>query len=256
MATRRPGWGRVASEVSEVQSWSRNEVQTLLDIARKHEPRFAPLLTLLCSTGLRRGEALGLQWTDVDFEGSILTVRRAVTLAGVTTPKSGRSRRVAMPVSLAADLMDLLTGRRREALKRGWPDVPQWVFCSEAGTQPDPSNVDRVWQRIRRRAGKKGVRPLKLHCARHTWATLALQAGKSVRWVAEQLGHSDPALTLRVYAHAMREEEQDLSFADFGGPGRPYTASDEGDEVDAARNVPEFLARREGLEPPTLRFEA
>src|SRR5262245_29169246 len=47
---------------------------------------------------------------------------------------------------------------------------------------------------------------------------------KSVRWVADQLGHADPALTLRVYAHAMREEETDLSFAEFGGPGRPYTA--------------------------------
>jgi integrase len=207
------------------------------------------------STGLRRGEALGLQWADVDFRACILTVRRAVTLAGITTPKSGRSRRVAMPTSLASVLMDLLAERRREALKRGWPDVPQWIFCSEVGTAPDPSNADRVWQRVRRRACKTGVRPLKLHCTRHTWATLALQAGKSVPWVADQLGHSDPALTLRVYAHAMREEEQDLSFADFGGPGRPYTAPDDGDEVDAARNVPESLARREGLEPPTLRFE-
>ena len=53
---------------------------------------------------------------------------------------------------------------------------------------------------------------------------MALQAGKSIRWVADQLGHADPALTLRVYAHAMREEESDLSFANFGSPGRPYTA--------------------------------
>ncbi len=48
-----------------------------------------------------------------------------------------------------------------------------------------------------------------------------MEAGKSVRWVADQLGHADPALTLRVYAHAMREEEPDLSLAEFGGPGRP-----------------------------------
>jgi len=77
------------------------------------------------------------------------------------------------------------------------------------------------------RAQALGVRPLRLHCTRHTWASLALASGKSVRWVAEQLGHADPALTLRVYAHAMREEESDLSFLEFGrdlGPGRPYTA--------------------------------
>jgi hypothetical protein len=100
-------------------------------------------------------------------------------------------------------------------------DLAEWVFSSEVGTAPEPRNVERVWGRVRRRAQKQGVRPLKLHCARYTWATFALQAGKSIRWVADQLGHADPALTLRVYAHAMREEEIDLSFAEFDGPGRP-----------------------------------
>jgi integrase len=100
--------------------------------------------------------------------------------------------------------------------------VPEWVFCSETGTHPDPRNVERVWGRVRRRAQKQGIRPLKLHRARHTWATFALHAGKSIRWVAEQLDHADPGFTLRVYAHTMREEETDLSFAEFGGPGRLY----------------------------------
>ena len=109
---------------------------------------------------------------------------------------------------------------------------------------------------MRRRAQKKGVRPLKLHCARHTWATFALQAGKSIRWVADQLGHADPALTLRVYAHAMLEEEIDLSFAEFGGPGRPYTAPIDEDEISESANYLNSMARREGFEPPTLRFEA
>jgi len=73
-----------------------------------------------------------------------------------------------------------------------------------------------------------------------------------VRWVADQLGHADPALTLRVYAHAMREEEPDLSFAEFGGPGRLYPAPpDEAEDADL-RNFPEPLVGREGLEPSTL----
>src|SRR5262245_66562074 len=84
-------------------------------------------------------------------------------------------------------------------------------------------------------AQKLGVRPLKLHCTRHTWATRALQAGKSVRWVADQLGHADPALTLRVYAHAMRDEEVDLSFAELG-PARPYAALLEERETLEQRN--------------------
>jgi len=64
-------------------------------------------------------------------------------------------------------------------------------------------------------------RPLKLHCTRHTYASLALASGKSVKWVAEQLGHASPELTLRVYAHVLREEETDLSFLDFVGGRHP-----------------------------------
>jgi hypothetical protein len=111
-------------------------------------------------------------------------------------------------------------------------------------------------------SGKQGVRPLKLHCARHTWATLALQAGRSVKWVAEQLGHAGPAFTLLVYAHAMREEEVDLSFVDFGGSVRPDTAPLKAEHFDDIPNCAESMARREGFIrklrflSPTLRFEA
>ncbi len=94
-----------------------------------------------------------------------------------------------------------------------------------------------------------------LHCARHTWATFAVQAGRNIRWVADQLGHADPALTLRVYAHAMRNEETDLSFAEFGDPKRPYTAPRNETELEEVANYLKSVARREGFEPPTLRFE-
>ncbi len=79
----------------------------------------------------------------------------------------------------------------------------------------------------------------------HTWATLALRAGKSVRWVADVLGHADPALTLRVYAHALREEENDLSFLDFNGAERQQTTPTEvaASETDAASDeIPNDLA--------------
>ena len=125
-------------------------------------------------------------------------------------------------------VVDLLAQRHRESLGRGWPEVPEWVFCSDTGTPTDERNFSRRWERLRRRARREGIRALKLHATRHTWATLALQAGKSVRWVADQLGHSDPALTLRVYAHAMREDDRDVSFAEFGDSERLYTSPGEG----------------------------
>ncbi len=245
-----------SEEAPEVDYWTRGEVETLIEVAREHEPRFAPVLSLLFATGMRRGEALGRRWSDVDLDRRVLSIRRAIVRGALTSPKSGRVRKIRMTDALASELFDLLAERRQETLGRGWPEVPEYVFCSEVGTALDERNVTRVWARIRRRAQKRGVRPLKLHCARHTWATFALQAGKSIRWVADQLGHADPALTLRVYAHAMAEEEHDLSFAEFGGPGRPYTAPRVNEESEEARNPLKTVARREAFEPPTLRFEA
>ncbi len=252
-----------ATEVAQVQAWTREEVETLLRVAEEHEPRFAVLLRFLLSTGARRSEALGLRWEDVDFERRRITICRALTKGVSVTPKSGRARTLAMPPTLAESLFDLLAQRRAQVLERGWREVPLWVFCSEAATPLDERNVTRSWDRVRRRAQKHGVRPLRLHDARHTFASLAFEAGRSVPWVSEQLGHSNPELTLRVYAHAMPVDEQDLAFADFGGSSsgskRLYPAptsdtdpTDDNTPDATARGRYKNLERETGVEPATL----
>ena len=210
----------------------------------------------------------------MDFSRSRVSIRRALTRGVTVTPKSGKARVVAIPPGLRDSLFELLMERRKEALNRRWPEVPAWVFCSEAGTPLDERNVTRSWGRVRRRAQKRGVRPLKLHSARHTFASLALESGRSIRFVAEQLGHSNPALTLRVYAHALPVEGGDLAFADFGsalsgrssGPGeasdvaeRLYTspASELDSENENALGVStrgrwKILEHETGFEPATL----
>ena len=222
------------------------------------EPRFHPALLFLLSTGARRGEALGLKWSDVDFDRSRLHIRRAIVRGEETTPKNGRGRTVAMSPGLASTLLDLLGQRRAQALGRGWPETPEWVFCAETGGPLDSNNFERSWLRLRRRAQKQGVRPLKLHCARHTWASMALASGKSVRWVADQLGHSSPMLTLKTYAHALPEEEADLSFADFetgSDSKRLYPSPTSDSDVGDLRNYAQMLAPRGGIEPPTRCLE-
>ena len=89
----------MASEVTAVDSWSQEEIETLLAIAREHEPRFYSALTTLFYTGLRRGELLGLKWVDIDFERSRIHVRRAYVRRQITTPKSGRGRHVVICAS-------------------------------------------------------------------------------------------------------------------------------------------------------------
>ncbi|MEE9606448.1 MAG: tyrosine-type recombinase/integrase [Myxococcota bacterium] len=161
-------------------------------------------------------------------------------------------------MALAEILQDLLSERRRACLKHGWREVPEWVFCSETGGTLDGRNLTRTWHRLRRKAQSRGVRPLRLHDARHTYASLALASGKSIRWVASQLGHSNPELTLRVYTHALREEETDLSFLDFGGTRRHPRGTERRAAV-ATKKPPRASRRRgwknleheTGLEPAT-----
>ncbi len=250
---------RETTEVKEAEAWTREEVEKLLAAARKYEPRFAPILLFLVSTGARRGEALGLKWGDVDFDRGRILIRRAISHGALTTPKSGKGRAVAMPQGLAEALFDLLAVRRKEALRFGWGEIPEWVFPSEVGTARDERNLSRAWYRVRRKAQKAGARPLKLHTARHTYASMPLASGKSVRWVADQLGHSSPMLTLKTYAHAMREEEADLAFADFAvadGPERHYAAPNENGAGDHIANPVNTLVELRGIEPLTLRLPA
>ena len=254
-------------ETKQVEAWSREEVEALLALAGQHEKRFEPMLRFLFSTGARRSEALAIKWEDVDFSRGRIHIRRSATKGEVGTPKNGKARTIVMSPSLAESLFDLLGDRRRSQLDRGWPEVPEWVFCSEVGRMLDERNVQRSWHRLRRLAQKHGVRPLGLHSARHTFASLALDSGKSIRFVADQLGHGSPAFTLETYAHMLPVEAGDMGFADFGAtlPGsngvakrhyaspasdEPETVGDRNDEDDWIRRG--MLERETGFEPATL----
>jgi len=122
---------RLSTEVPEAESWTREEVVKLLALCDEHEAAIAPLLRFLFATGARRGEALGLQWDDVGFSAHAIRIRRSITRGQMSSPKSGKGRVVAMAPALASALFDLFAARRVEALHRGWPEVPPWVFCSE-----------------------------------------------------------------------------------------------------------------------------
>ncbi len=209
---------RTNTETRKAEAWSVEEVGLLLGIAKDSQPRFYPLLATAFYTGLRRGEILALQWSDVDFSRGVIHVRRSLVHGQLTTPKSGRARDVVLAPRLAAIYFDVLAARQTEALAFGWREAPEWVFpvASETGGPMDEANLERSWRLVRRKAQRRGVRRLWFHCSRHTFASLALAAGHSVKWVADQLGHADPALTLRVYAHLIPNQSPDLRFLDFG----------------------------------------
>jgi len=177
---------------------TRAEVATLLDAAKTHASRYYPVFLCAARTGLRMGELLALRWEDLDFNGRFIQVSRSYTHWKITTPKSGESRRVDMSLELAQTLKDLLLERQVEAGANG-TDVPPWVFRNEIGGLLHPNNLrDRIFYGLLKKAGLRQVR---FHDLRHTFASLLLQNGESPVYVKEQLGHSSIQITVDCYGY-------------------------------------------------------
>ena len=145
------------------------------------------------------GELIALQWGDLDFSGRFLEIQRNCSLGRLTTPKSGESRRVDMSLHLMQVLKDLQTERQLEAAANSWKEIPPWVFCTESGTRLDADNLrKRMFYRLLTVAGLRKVR---FHDLRHTFASLLLQQGESPVYVKEQMGHSSIQVTVDLYGH-------------------------------------------------------
>ncbi len=113
--------------------------------------------------------------------------------------KSGHGRTVDMSRQLAGVLRHLYVERKAETLRREWPDVPPWVFCSETGTPLNKSNARRAFNRLLKRADLPAH--FSPHCLRHTFASLLLQQGESPVYVQRQLGHASIKLTVDTYGN-------------------------------------------------------
>ena len=105
-----------------------------LAASEAYERRHYPLFLLLARTGMRLGEALALQWGDVDFGSHEVRVARAISRDRVETPKSGHGRTLDMSEQLARVLLRLQVERKTETLRRGWAAFPTWVFPEDSAT--------------------------------------------------------------------------------------------------------------------------
>lgn len=202
----------------EGRALSIEQAQTLL--AEVGGTRHEALLTVMLAFGLRRGEALGLHWSAMDWETATLKVthgvkrvqdrslgsgRRTVLLIGAL--KTARSRRT---LFLTSQLVDLLRRHRvrqaeeRMAVGEAWEDRGL-IFPSEIGTPLDPDNVSHLFSRICRRAG---LGHWHLHELRHSGASLMLAQGTDLYVVSEVLGHSSVAITKDVYGHLVEGQKR------------------------------------------------
>jgi integrase len=196
--------GQTEQDARKGRALTAPELRLVLETAEAHAPDWADFLYTLAWTGLRLSEGCGLQWGDVDFAGQFLDVNRSAVYRArrvlVTAPKSGKCRRVDLPAVLLARLRARQSLREAEAVLAG-AELSPWVF--PAPTDPTkPVNGAfirfKVWYRVLRRAGLRAVR---LHDLRHTFATLLLEAGTPIAYVQGQLGHSSIQMTVDRYGH-------------------------------------------------------
>jgi integrase len=148
---------------------------------------------------MRLGEALALQWGDIDFRSRFIEVRRNYVRGKITRPKNGKSRRVDMSQHLAEVLQRLQLQRQAEKLSQGWQTLPEWVFCMPTGSLLDQSNLrKRVFVHCLVKASFRHVR---IHDLRHTYASLLIQQGESLAYIRDQLGHHSIQVTVDIYGH-------------------------------------------------------
>jgi integrase len=183
--------------------WDAATLRTFLAATADH--RLYPAFLLAASTGMRRGEVLGLRWSDVDLDAGRLSVSQGLVTVGYevqfSTPKTKRSRR---RVELDADTVAALRSWRARQLTERMAWGPAWtdsglVITREDGTFVHPHSLSAAFYRAVRSA--PGVDPIRFHDLRHTHATLLLSANVHPKVVSERLGHATTSITLDTYSH-------------------------------------------------------
>jgi len=180
------------------------------------EPRWYPLFFTAIFTGMRLGELLALQWSDIDWHGGTIRVRRSVWRGQFQEPKSRRSvRTIGMSPRLAAVLMD-------HKVNAPWSEH-NLAFCTVDGGIIDQANLrHRVFEPTLTIAG---LRKMRIHDLRHTYASLLINQGENLKYVQEQLGHASITTTVDRYGHLMPDAHvgasQRLDATVFGNGPEP-----------------------------------
>ncbi|WP_184844220.1 tyrosine-type recombinase/integrase [Kribbella solani] len=230
-----------------IEVWTGEELRRFLDVMSEH--RLFAFYRLAAYSGARRGELLNLRWPDIDWNAPAVRIRGSVGMvAGERiegTTKGGRER----VVSLDAGTVEVLRAHRRQQLAdidvagAAWLDSGH-VFTNGLGRPIYPDSVSQLMAKSIKAYNQpedSALRPThplphaRLHDLRHVHATMLLVAGVPVHVVADRLGHADPAVTLRVYAHVIRQHAAGIADVFAAAVDE---SNDEPDEGPAAALVP------------------
>ncbi|HID29702.1 MAG TPA: site-specific integrase, partial [Desulfobacterales bacterium] len=157
----------------EIEPLTTEEVRLFLENCQAHAPEHYPAFLCAFRTGMRLGELLGLQWGDIDWHGKFIRVSRSYKLGRMTPTKTGKVRRVDMSDHLIEALRNLYIASKQEALKEGKGEIIDIIF-HRGGKPMEQNYIQRVFKRI---LARSGLREIRLHDVRHTYASLLLSDG-------------------------------------------------------------------------------
>ncbi len=173
----------------------------------------ATAIRLILATGLRQGELLALSWKDIDFANQLLTVKHTLdkTTGKLKTPKTDSGiRDIALDQQIITDLIRWKIAQSRYLNSLGIEQGSSThIITNEAGERWDASGLERWWRNFREQEKFHGkFHGLRLHDLRHTHATMLVSSGLNIKAVSSRLGHASVAITLDLYSHAQREDDE------------------------------------------------
>lgn len=210
-----PTSSRIRAEAPEIEVWTAEQLAAFLAWDRDvYQDDLHALWVTIARTGMRRGEALALKWSDVNLVEGRISIRRAAdfTARGVVkTTKTGQSRVVDIDPTLVTVLRAWKALRGSITLPFAKPGA--WVFGTVDGEMHVPKNITARWD-VRVKAAQRTdalaeLPHLSIKGLRHTHATILLEIGTAAKVVQERLGHSNIATTMNIYSHVTPTMQRD-----------------------------------------------
>jgi integrase len=187
----------------------------LLDALDTESIVYRTMITLLLYTGARKGEVLGLEWKDIDFDNSLLSIVRSsqyISKQGIIT-KEPKNKNSIRSIKVSGDIIALLQQYKKwqeeERLKCGdrWNDTDR-LFTQWNGTPMHPDTLPTWFDKFLKR---HGLPDINIHGLRHTCASILIAQRVDIRTVSKRLGHAQPSTTSNIYSHQIRSADEAAS---------------------------------------------
>lgn len=217
----RPKATKAEGKKHSVESYNEEELNHILSCLNNESLQWKTMIYLMAYSGARKGEIVGLSWENVNLKDNTITIKETLNYTAekgiyVDNTKNGKERIIDVDSNviellkaLKADQIKSIRAKMKKQGKKGIAKLPKWVFVQDDMSSPmHPDSPTKFCKKMEKKYGIKDFHPHKL---RHSFASIAIVNGADVVSVSEILGHSDVAVTLRVYSHSNEEARKRAS---------------------------------------------